>query len=894
MPLLLYWSVILFPFLSWEVAPGVMSTSSSAAEPPVQSIVTNSSYTVEELVEDIFATSTCDNISNISGIGVNRGIGYFENGNSSIGLDRGIILATGDIDNARGPNNATDQGSILYNQSGDPDLNIISTGIIKDAVGIEFDFTPLDSFVTFRYVFASEEYCEFVNSIYNDVFGFFISGPGINGPFSNNAANVALIPGSSTQVSINTINHLNNSGYYKHNELPEDLSQCNITNNPTNYYPFIEYDGFTQVLTASLKLYPCEVYHIRLVVADVGDSFYDSAVFLEAESFNIGGEVMLSANIGSTNIEPALEGCNDAFFQFERSDTEQLDFPLTVKYFVTDEGSATEGVDFVPLSGSITIPAGSPSVQLPVNVINDGIDEPIEDIQIKLDIPCACYTDSARMYIHDSPPVSIMLPDISVCENSTNQAQPTISSGTAPFSYQWSDGSEGSTLIIEPDGPTEVYVIVEDHCGNMDEDTASVFITTPPSAQLSGLDTLCEGDTAFFSLQLQGAPPWSVTYSIDGITQPVIEGIGQSSPFLPATTAGTYMLLGVTDAACSGEGTGEAFLEVLSIQADIDIEMASCHDSADGSLAVHLSGGMPPYHYSWQESLPNALEVSELFAGFYHLVVNDDTGCEKIFEMEVTAPTPIEAVIPECESLSNGPLELSASGGTPPYLYSTDNIIFSDQQLFTSLEAGQTYSLFVQDAAGCILEQAFLMPTTYEQMISLPASIEFSIGSIEHLSPQLNIPEAQIANIRWTPSTNLSCINCLQPELFVLGEEAYTIRIIDIYGCTEEATIQIKIDEKLDIYVPTAFSPNGDNVNDRFILYANTYQIKRIKKLAIFDRWGALLFQEQDIMPGDESAGWDGTSNGYLLDPGVYTYFAELTLYNNESTVVGGSVLLIR
>lgn len=171
-----------------------------------QSIRTDNTYQTDFLVKNIFAKGACNNITNVTRNGQPTGVGYFENGSEIIGLDRGIILATGPIQNARGPNTVSNKSGNFADGTGDPDLNIMTGANVVDAVAIEFDFIPLDSFITFRYVFASEEYCEFVGSIFNDVFGFFISGPGISGPFSNGATNVALVPNTSSYVAINSIN----------------------------------------------------------------------------------------------------------------------------------------------------------------------------------------------------------------------------------------------------------------------------------------------------------------------------------------------------------------------------------------------------------------------------------------------------------------------------------------------------------------------------------------------------------------------------------------------------------------------------------------------------------------------------------------------------------------
>ena len=893
MRLLGYCILLFFLIVGALPADSPFHTPTSMVMPP-QSIITDDNYTVDELVEDIFVTGACNNIMDIHAIGSSKGVGYFENGLNSIGIERGIILSTGKIDNARGPNNVTDESGNLYDESGDIDLNVLASGPVKDAVGIEFDFIPLDSFVSFTYVFASEEYCEFVGSIYNDVFGFFISGPGINGIFSNDAQNVALLPGSNVQVSINTINHQTNSGYYRHNELDDDMNICNITSNPTTFHEAIEYDGFTQKLTAALQLIPCETYHIRLVVADVGDNFYDSAVFLEAESFNLGGRVALNPGIGVSTSAPALEGCNDAYFNFERVDPSSNSFPISVNYILSANSSAEVGLDFLPLPGQITIPAGSNTAQLPVQVLNDGISENIEDIVLILDIPCACYTDSAQMFINDSPPVEIELPDIAICEEGSGLLSPIIEGGSSPYTYSWQDGSESASLFIQASDPNYFAVTVTDRCGNSDSDEASMFLTPPPSAQLSGEALLCEGDTAFFPLQLTGVAPWTITYTIDGIAQAPLENLWSNDNFLPATLGGVYEITSVADVACEGEAAGFAYAELLSIQADIQTQMTSCFDGDDGAINVQLFGGQPPYAFYWEEGYPGQLELTGLQEGTYHLQVTDSFGCNKSFPITIDSPTAINAATPDCEDLSMGKINISASGGTPPYLYAIDGSNYADESLFDNLEGGANYTLSIQDAAGCEFIQDFVMPVQYSEMVELPPSVEFSLGSQQTLTPILNIPPNLIASLRWTPSVNLSCVDCLTPELLVSGEEVYTIRIVDIYGCTDEASIRININNELDVFAPTAFSPNNDNVNDRFTLFANTYQVVEIEELSIFDRWGSLVFQNTNFAPNDDKAGWDGMYKGRLLNSGVYTYYARVQLLTGQTRVIGGHFVLMR
>ncbi|AFY76330.1 PEP-CTERM putative exosortase interaction domain-containing protein [Pleurocapsa sp. PCC 7327] len=203
----------------------------------------------------------------INYIGVNGAAGTFTNGLSSgIGIDQGIILTTGRATNAVGPN-TVDNISENNSTPGDADLSTLIGGATTyDANILEFEFESAGGDLFFDYVFASEEYNEYVNSSFNDVFGFFLNG-----------VNIALIPGTSTPVAINNVNLGSNSAFYNNND-PSDLG----TPTPFN----IQYDGFTKVFTAQVLGLTPGKHKIKLAIADTGDSILDSAVFIKASSFS--------------------------------------------------------------------------------------------------------------------------------------------------------------------------------------------------------------------------------------------------------------------------------------------------------------------------------------------------------------------------------------------------------------------------------------------------------------------------------------------------------------------------------------------------------------------------------------------------------------------------------
>ncbi|MFN9109550.1 MAG: choice-of-anchor L domain-containing protein, partial [Bacteroidota bacterium] len=184
----------------------------------------------------------------------------------------------------------------IVNFSDDPDLALLTAEDQWDVSKIEFDFTPSANNIQFDFVFGSEEYCEYVGSNYNDVLGFFICGPGIPG-----IQNIALLPGSASLVSINNINHITNSTYYINNNT---FSNCGGLG--AAVIDEISLDGYTIVMTARAELIPGETYHIKLAIADVGDGGWDSAVFLKANSFDVGGSCLENLGCKKINLDRYL------------------------------------------------------------------------------------------------------------------------------------------------------------------------------------------------------------------------------------------------------------------------------------------------------------------------------------------------------------------------------------------------------------------------------------------------------------------------------------------------------------------------------------------------------------------------------------------------------------
>lgn len=244
-------------------------------------------YSAEELVMDFF-NGTCVDVSQVEFIGVlPEQITFFEGSQSGLGVNAGLILATGNPVAAVGPNTEGGASAGYGVAFPNPLIGSLSTGANYDLAMLHFTIVPHIDSIGFKYVFGSEEFCEYVNSQFNDVFGFWISGPGFTGQ-----QNIALVPSSTTTpVAINNVNHLLNSAYYINN-IPADGYLCGQSASTAPTVSTVQYDGLTTVLTASAHVVPEQTYEIWIGISDISDGIFDSGVFLSVES--LCGDSLLS------------------------------------------------------------------------------------------------------------------------------------------------------------------------------------------------------------------------------------------------------------------------------------------------------------------------------------------------------------------------------------------------------------------------------------------------------------------------------------------------------------------------------------------------------------------------------------------------------------------------
>lgn len=241
----------------------------------------------EELIKNVLLDGGDGvKVGNIKYTGSLKALAYFEvPTDHKFGIEKGIMLSTGLALSAAGPNSMPNRSDLLVTD-GDKDLRALSDNDTYDAAILEFDFVPLNNKVSFQYVFASEEFIEFTGSKYNDVFAFFISGPSIEGK-----KNMAILPKTKENVSINTVNQNKNTKYFVNNNIwqlnGKQKSEDILSLMEEELISTIEYDGMTVVLNAETNVIPFKKYHFKIAIADVSDRKYNSAVFLKGGSFKV-------------------------------------------------------------------------------------------------------------------------------------------------------------------------------------------------------------------------------------------------------------------------------------------------------------------------------------------------------------------------------------------------------------------------------------------------------------------------------------------------------------------------------------------------------------------------------------------------------------------------------
>lgn len=625
-----------------------------------------------------------------------QSVGEFT-GTSSIGLTNGVIIATGDAQLADGNNNS---GGLTMGSTGgggsDVDLNDLSGLPLFDQAVLEFDFVPSGDSIRFKYVFGSEEYLEWVGSGYNDVFGFFLSGPGISGPFSLGGINLATVPSTTTPISINTINNVTNAIYY--------------VDNGTGSTPLInlhiQYDGFTVIMTAEAAVNCGDTYHIKLAISDAGDPALDSGVFLEAGSFSSDGvNVDLVTTSGTNTI---MEGClQGGTYTFTRPVSATGD-TLTISVDVS--GNAVNGVDYTPvIDSTITFLPGEDTVSFSFLAVADGVAETVDSLVITIYNINSCgdtIPSTATVYIIDLVPMVVDIgPDTNLaCAGGAVPLTSTVTGGYTPYTYSWSTGGTGSSTSPTITVTQDIILVVNGPCGTTDSDTMHVDVagSIPPVWTATNYTIVCPDSVEIGATWVSGG---TAPFTYDWNT-----GETDSSHFVSPGTTTTYNLT-ITD-VCGNDVTLNITVNASSIPHSWSLGPYDtyCPGDAITLSPSHISGGAAPYSYSW--SAGGGTGSSATYSPFattnYTVTITDVCGETTVVPVtvDVRIPTQIEVSISsDTLCIQDGSVTLvpivANSNGSTVYTWTEGGVPISNASELTTTDlTTQSYVITVVDVCG--------------------------------------------------------------------------------------------------------------------------------------------------------------------------------------------------
>jgi gliding motility-associated-like protein len=433
-----------------------------------------------------------------------------------------------------------------------------------------------------------------------------------------------------------------------------------------------------------------------------------------------------------------------------------------------------------------------------------------------------------------------------------------------------------------------------------------LYFRAPITAQLLGNTAICVGNSAELSLALSGAERYNLVYQAGNNTPVSLSGLSDGARFSVQPELTTrYQLVSVWDAdsGCVGTPFGETATITVS---EITLSLVqgqdyngfgvSCNDASDGVLLAEADGGVAPYTYHWSNG-GTGPRLDGLSADDYGLTVTDEAGCRDSMSQLLMEPEPLQLsttfTASKCATHPNGIIRITdISGGVMPYQYKLEGTIFQDIDALPWVQGGLaagSYDLQIRDDNGCL-------STTPVQILEDNLRIDFdgdlslTVGDSVRLEPEANF---DLVDFSWQPLHDLSDARSVNPFVSPERTRAYTITAVDTSGCQVSASVMVFVDQNRKVFAPSAFTPNEDGVNDRFTLFGDE-DLERIEVLQIYDRWGNLLYEENQLAPSDDHVGWTGEYRGEVLPGGLYIYRALVRFSNGDEQEVKGEVLLLR
>jgi gliding motility-associated-like protein len=489
---------------------------------------------------------------------------------------------------------------------------------------------------------------------------------------------------------------------------------------------------------------------------------------------------------------------------------------------------------------------------------------------------------------------------------------------TANLVNQWGcDSTVIETVSLLPSNTVQLF---ETTCNPMDTgtvvtvlsnqfgcDSTVITLTTllPPgecgiAAELTGSTIPCgeTGGSLTITVNL-GEAPFDYSYTGPASGSGSIPSIGTVET-LSGLPAGNYS---VTVTAASGfQVVLNAEIEQLNppvaqaqVASDYGGFAISCDGSSDGSATASATGGQAPYSFLWSNGATSN-QAQGLQAGSYTVTVTDANQCSDLATVNLTAPPPLDLAFVandlDCFGQNDGVIFAEASGGVPPYGYALGTGAFQASNAFSGLSAG-FYAINAQDANGCTVGGGIAINAPVAVSVNLGDDITIALGDDANIKALVNVDPDSLAAIVWNPG-GTEPPSGLNLQVFPIITTTYSVSVTDENGCEDSDDVTVFVDRRKGVYVPNAFSPNGDGLNDIFMIFAKEKQVKNIRSFLVFDRWGETVWQYYNFQPNDPAFGWNGENRDQAMNPAVFVWFAEVEFVDGQVELFEGDVVLVK
>lgn len=373
-----------------------------------------------------------------------------------------------------------------------------------------------------------------------------------------------------------------------------------------------------------------------------------------------------------------------------------------------------------------------------------------------------------------------------------------------------------------------------------------------------------------------------------------------STPSISSLDPDTYSVTVTDENGCQASQSAIVKMDGW-IMMETEVNDVSCFGSNDGEILITTTGKNFPFTYEWDNGrqVGTGDDLTGLTPGDYTITATDATGvCQEVTTMTISEPEEVfAAALIDSSSLCELETETvvtidQVQNARGAVSYSLDGIEFTNNNQF-SLTAGESYTITVEDAAGCGTDLNVTLPEPSGLSVELPEDIVLNLGNDLEITP--DFAASTNVDFTWSPAESLSCADCPNPMATPTRTTTYTLTVSDDNGCVKEASVIVYLSTTRRVFAPNIFSPNGDGLNDLYTIFTSTDALS-VNKLQIYDRWGEKVYESPtDFEPGDEfNHGWDGRFHGQPAPNGVYVYLTEITFVDGKTEVFTGEITLNR